>query len=42
MTKWGLRKRGGQLLRAIERGEQWLMDARDERAARRAGQKRRR
>ena len=42
VTKWGLRKRGGQLLRAIERGEQWLMDARDERAARRAGQKRRR
>ena len=36
VTKWGLRKRGGQLLRAIERGEQWLMDARDERAARRA------
>lgn len=36
VTKWGLRKRGGQLLRAIERGEQWLMDARDEHAARRA------
>lgn len=42
VTKWGLRRRGGQLLRAVERGEQWLMDARDERAARRADQKRRR
>lgn len=40
VTKWGARKRGGQLLRAIELGERRLLEAREAWADRRRAQRR--
>ena len=40
VTKWGARKRGGQLLRAIELGERRFLEAREAWADRRRAQRR--